>query len=184
MHYEIYRRAGQDAPWQGRAVVAAGGQTPPYSLRMATPEQDGRQLIDAQPGAAGWGIQDRDEMNLGAGLGVAVSEYALGRDARRLDWSRKITTVVIMSGHTITVPATEANRSFSKLLRAARNGTHITITSHGEPVAELVPVGFGPMEDAERRRIDEAHDRLIEHLKSVKPRVVGSWTREELYDLD
>jgi len=45
---------------------------------MATPEQKARQLIDAQLVAAGWVIQDRDEMNLGAGLGVAVREYQLG----------------------------------------------------------------------------------------------------------
>jgi type I restriction enzyme R subunit len=44
---------------------------------MATPEQKARQLIDAQLRAAGWVIQDRDEMNLGAGLGVAVREYPL-----------------------------------------------------------------------------------------------------------
>jgi type I restriction enzyme, R subunit len=44
---------------------------------MATPEQKARQLIDAQLGAAGWVIQDRDEMNLGAGMGVAVREYPL-----------------------------------------------------------------------------------------------------------
>jgi type I restriction enzyme, R subunit len=44
---------------------------------MATPEQKARQLIDAQLVAAGWVIQDRDEMNLGAGLGVAVREYPL-----------------------------------------------------------------------------------------------------------
>jgi type I restriction enzyme R subunit len=44
---------------------------------MATPEQRARQLIDAQLEGAGWVIQDRDEMNLGAGLGVAVREYPL-----------------------------------------------------------------------------------------------------------
>lgn len=44
---------------------------------MATPEQKARQLIDAQLAAAGWIVQDRDEMNLGAGLGVAVREYPL-----------------------------------------------------------------------------------------------------------
>lgn len=48
---------------------------------MATPEQRARQLIDAQLGAAGWVLQDRGEMNLGAGLGVVVREYQLGRDA-------------------------------------------------------------------------------------------------------
>lgn len=44
---------------------------------MATPEQKARVLIDAQLQAAGWIVQDRDEINLGAGLGVAVREYPL-----------------------------------------------------------------------------------------------------------
>ena len=44
---------------------------------MATPEERARHLIDLQLQAAGWVIQDRDEMNLGAGLGVAVREYPL-----------------------------------------------------------------------------------------------------------
>ena len=46
-------------------------------MRMATPEQKARQLIDAQLAASGWIVQDRDEMNVGAGLGVAVREYPL-----------------------------------------------------------------------------------------------------------
>src|SRR6185437_8527572 len=41
------------------------------------PEQRARKLIDAQLTAAGWTIQDRDEINLGAGLGVAVREYPM-----------------------------------------------------------------------------------------------------------
>lgn len=48
---------------------------------MATPEQKARLLIDAQLEAAGWVIQDREDMNLGAALGVVVREYQLGRDA-------------------------------------------------------------------------------------------------------
>jgi len=42
-----------------------------------TPEARARQKIDELLTAAGWVIQDRDEMNLGAGLGVAVREYPL-----------------------------------------------------------------------------------------------------------
>ena len=45
---------------------------------MTTPEQKARLLIDAQLAAAGWIVQDREDMNLGAGLGVAVREYPLG----------------------------------------------------------------------------------------------------------
>jgi prevent-host-death family protein len=83
----------------------------------------------------------------------------------------------------MTVPAAEANRSFSKLLRAAREGTRITITAHGQPVAELGPVADSTG-DAERRRAADAHRRLVRHLKSVTPKVVGPWTREDLYERD
>ena len=44
---------------------------------MPSPEQLAREMIDVQLRAAGWEIQDRAEMNLGAGLGVAVREYPL-----------------------------------------------------------------------------------------------------------
>ena len=84
---------------------------------------------------------------------------------------------------TLTVPAAEANRRFSKLLRAARDGVRIIITAHGEPVAELGPVGK-PAGDAETRRSAEARRALVMHLRSVTPRVVGPWTRDELYVRD
>jgi prevent-host-death family protein len=89
-----------------------------------------------------------------------------------------------MSETDLIVPAAEANRSFSKLLRAAREGKRVTITSHGEPVAELVPAGATAREAVERARREEAHRRLMEHLESVEPTVVGPWTREELYERD
>ena len=40
--------------------------------------------IDAQLAAAGWLVQHRDEMNLGAGLGVAVREYPMSAGTLRL----------------------------------------------------------------------------------------------------
>ncbi|MCL4865981.1 MAG: DEAD/DEAH box helicase family protein, partial [Gemmatimonadales bacterium] len=42
-----------------------------------TPEQRARQDIDAALRATGWVIQDRDEMNLSAGPGVAVREFRM-----------------------------------------------------------------------------------------------------------
>jgi Flp pilus assembly protein TadD len=39
------------------------------------PEDKARSLIDRQLGACGWLIQSKGEMNLGAGLGVAVREF-------------------------------------------------------------------------------------------------------------
>ena len=44
---------------------------------MTTPEAQARQNIDAQLSACGWVIQDRKELNLYAGRGVAVREFPL-----------------------------------------------------------------------------------------------------------
>ncbi len=44
---------------------------------MPSPEPLARQHIDALLTAAGWEVQDRSAMNLGAGLGVAVREFPL-----------------------------------------------------------------------------------------------------------
>ena len=41
------------------------------------PERKAREQIDAALFAAGWVVQDRDEMNLSAGQGVAVREFKL-----------------------------------------------------------------------------------------------------------
>jgi len=86
-----------------------------------------------------------------------------------------------MSKAALTVPAAEANRSFSKLLRAAREGARITITSHGEPVAELGPVG-GSDEETEASRRRETRRELLEHLRAVEPITIEPWTRDEIYE--
>jgi hypothetical protein len=43
----------------------------------SAPEQKARAQIDAALVSAGWIVQDRDEMNLAAGRGVAVREFKL-----------------------------------------------------------------------------------------------------------
>lgn len=83
-------------------------------------------------------------------------------------------------GKHMTVTATEANRSFSKLLRAAREGTRVTITSRGRPVAAITSVD----DETERVKRREALTKMREHWAHVKPVVVGPWTREELYERD
>ena len=100
---------------------------------------------------------------------------------RLIDW-QSITTVVRMSSADLIVTAAEANRSFSKLLRAAKEGQRVTITSHGQPVAELGPVGTRAADEAKRRR--EAQAALEAHWATLTPVVVGPWTRDELYERD
>lgn len=78
----------------------------------------------------------------------------------------------------LVVSAAEANRSFSKLLRAVREGKRVTITSHGEPVAEIGPVD----DDADRRAADKAWAEIEARWATCEPIVVGPWSREEIYD--
>ncbi len=42
-----------------------------------TPEDKARQKIDEQLAQCGWIVQDASEMNISAGLGVAIREFPL-----------------------------------------------------------------------------------------------------------
>ena len=75
-----------------------------------------------------------------------------------------------------TVSAAEANRQFSRLLRGVRDGNSYVVTSHGRPVAKLVPI------DEEAIAREQARERLMERLRSQPVRNIGRWTRDELYD--
>lgn len=80
----------------------------------------------------------------------------------------------------ITVTAAEANRSFSKLLRAAQQGTSVTITSHGKPAAKLVPIDEDEGWDDRRQALKEMQARWA----AQEPITIGPWTRDDLYDRD
>jgi prevent-host-death family protein len=82
---------------------------------------------------------------------------------------------------TNTVTATEANRSFSKLLRAVERGERVEITSHGRKVAVLSPAD---LEGPSREQRLEALERLKKRWAEQEFVVVGPWTREELYERD
>ena len=73
--------------------------------------------------------------------------------------------------------AAEANRNFSALLRLVREGRSCTITSHGKPIARLVPV---TARDVVRRA---AKRTLLDRLRSQPVTTpIARWTRNELYD--
>lgn len=74
------------------------------------------------------------------------------------------------------VSAAEANRHFSQLLRAVRNGESYVVTAHGRPVAKIVPIG-----DADVVR-DKAREALLARLRSQPAIDIGPWTRDELYE--
>lgn len=82
---------------------------------------------------------------------------------------------------TETVTATEANRSFSRLLEAVRQGDRVEITSRGRKVAVLQP-----FEDEAKIRARQLAglERLRKRWAEQKHITIGPWTRDELYDRD
>lgn len=75
-----------------------------------------------------------------------------------------------------TISAAEANREFSRLLREVREGKTYIVTSHGRPVAKLIPADT----DADSR--EKAKQELLAELRTRPILNVGPWTRDELYD--
>ncbi len=77
-----------------------------------------------------------------------------------------------------TVSAADANRRFSQLLRGVRAGRRYLVTSHGAPVARLVPATSGDEVATAARAV------LIDRLRRQPAVSVPRWTREELYEDD
>jgi prevent-host-death family protein len=76
------------------------------------------------------------------------------------------------------VSAADANRRFSLLLRGVREGHSYVVTSHGKPVARLIPAG---------KHDDVAistRSALLSRLEKQPVVDAGRWTRDELYKDD
>jgi prevent-host-death family protein len=74
------------------------------------------------------------------------------------------------------VSAADANRRFSELLRTVKKGQSVVVTSHGKPVAKIMPV----VEDD--RAAEGARSALFARLRRERVVKAGRWTRDELYD--
>ncbi|WP_119274808.1 type II toxin-antitoxin system Phd/YefM family antitoxin [Taklimakanibacter deserti] len=74
------------------------------------------------------------------------------------------------------VSAADANRKFSLILRRVREGRSYVVTSHGQPVARIVPVGKN------KGVAKSAREALLSHLERQPLVNAGSWTRDELYE--
>jgi prevent-host-death family protein len=74
------------------------------------------------------------------------------------------------------VSAADANRRFSELLRTVKNGRSVVVTSHGKPVAKIMPI----MDD--ERAAEGVRSALFARLRTERVVNAGRWTRDELYD--
>jgi prevent-host-death family protein len=76
-----------------------------------------------------------------------------------------------------SISAADANRGFSSLLRRVRQGRSVVVTSHGKPVAKIVPIGEHDDPTAQGARAT-----LLARLRAQAVIDVGHWTRDELYE--
>jgi prevent-host-death family protein len=74
------------------------------------------------------------------------------------------------------ISAADANRNFSKLLREVREGQSYVVTSHGRPVAKIIPARAHL--DAEER----GRAALLARLRTEPVVDIGPWNRDELYE--
>ena len=84
-----------------------------------------------------------------------------------------------------TVGAREANRSFSKILREAENGTSVTITRNGRPVARLEPVVPQKplhLRPKSKKAREKAHKELMELLEKGYDLGGGPYSRDEMHE--
>ena len=76
------------------------------------------------------------------------------------------------------ISAADANRKFSLLLRGVREGHSYVVTSHGRPVARIVPAG--KLEGV----ATGARSALLSRLETQPVINAGRWTRDDLYEDD
>lgn len=74
------------------------------------------------------------------------------------------------------VSAADANRRFSELLRTVSKGQSVLVTSHGKPVARIVPVS------EDEAALKSARVALFARLRKERVVKIGKWKRDELYD--
>jgi prevent-host-death family protein len=75
------------------------------------------------------------------------------------------------------ISAADANRSFSSLLRRVREGRSVVVTSHGKPIARIVPLS-----EQDDRAAEGARAALLARLRAEPVVSVGRWMRHELYE--
>ena len=78
--------------------------------------------------------------------------------------------------NSVTVTATEANRRFSALLRAAGEGITVSITSRGKEIAVLAR--RDPADEQARKR--KALEALQATWATQEHVTIGPWTRDDV----
>lgn len=145
-----------------------------------TPEQQARERIDEALAAAGWIVQDRDEMNRAAGLGVAVREFRMA------------------PGHGFADYMLFVDRQAIGVLEAKPVGyTLSSVELQADKYATGLPAGLNPPVDplpflyvstgVDTRFINgldpDPKSRRISHLPHIhRPETLDEWLKAETLD--
>jgi prevent-host-death family protein len=87
-------------------------------------------------------------------------------------------TTLVETSMDEAVSAADANRKFSLILRGVREGHSYVVTSHGRPVARIIPADRGEIVATGARKV------LLSRLERQPVVNAGRWTRDELYEDD
>jgi len=137
--------------------------------------------------------RDPKSMQHGGALGQSCRSLLLSRSSKPwrvktepgLSWNSgasginevKFTSQPSLASDPAVVTASEANRTFSSLLRQVAKGQSFTLHSHGRPVAQLTPVDKGSRTNPAARQALLA--RLAAQPASGETR---AGQRDDLYD--
>ncbi len=145
-----------------------------------TPEQQARRRIDAALVEAGWVVQNRDGMNLAAGLGVAVREFRMAPGHGFADYmlfaGGEAAGVLEAkpAGHTLSGVETQADRYAAGLPAGL------------DPLVHPLPFQYVST-GVETRFVNgldpDPKSRRISHLPHVhRPETLAEWLRAETLD--
>jgi type I restriction enzyme, R subunit len=149
-----------------------------------TPEEESRQEIDAQLARCGWIVQDYRQMNISAGLGVAIREFPLstGEADYLLYLDGKAVGVVEAKpeGHSLTGVETQSGKYLDGLPANLPNyrlplpfayestGSDTRFTNYIEPAARSRPV-FSFHRPEELLRLVNLDDQVRALLRQMPP---------------
>jgi type I restriction enzyme, R subunit len=168
---------------EDRATRHAGTPTP-WGTPIFHPEDRARVTIDAQLAEAGWLVQSREQMNLGAGLGVAVREFAT--DTGPVDYAlfvdRTLSGVVEAKpeGTTLSGFSDQAARYMSNVpehlvrhqgqvrFEYVASGTEILFRDHADPAPRSRRVFFFHRPETLRRWLADPVT-IRGHLQTMPP---------------
>ena len=94
------------------------------------PEQEARPQIDAQLAQAGWEVQDRDDANLSASLGIAVREFKLAEGHGFADY------LLFVEGKTVGVVEAKPAGVLPDRRRAASDQILLRPSGRAQPAAQ------------------------------------------------